>query len=48
MKHEDFQKLMVENDLFGYPVSQKNAYHTIFIYEKNAYRTLLYNFIEEK
>ena len=29
-----------------HPGLTKNAYHTIFIYEKNAYHTLSYNFIE--
>ena len=30
------------------PGLTKDAYHTIFIYEKNAYHTLSYHFIELK
>ena len=34
--------------LLGLPGLTKNGYHTLFIYEKNAYYTLPYNFIEQK
>ena len=34
--------------LHGLPGLAKNGYHTFFMYKKNAYYTLSYNFIEQK
>ena len=38
----------IVNNIAKIPKLTKNAYHTIFIYEKNACHTLSYNFIEQK